>query len=81
MPASAKTVMANGFLLLLSVAAFLVGCASAPSTWHREGATQEMTANDIAGCQTLGGQIGYGLVAGDDFVQRCMEARGYRPAY
>jgi hypothetical protein len=68
-------------ILMLSVTTFLVACASAASTWYREGATQDMTTADINGCQASAAKIGYGWVAGDDYLQRCMEAKGYRPAY
>jgi hypothetical protein len=80
MSACWSAAMAHWCLLMLSVATLLAGCASAASTWYREGATQETTSGDIAACQARAGQIGYGLVAGDDYLQRCMEAKGYRAA-
>jgi hypothetical protein len=51
--------MAHVCLLTMAVVTLLVGCASAVSTWQREGTTQEMTSADIAGCQAAAEQTGY----------------------
>ncbi len=67
-------------LTIILLAACLVSCAGSPSTWQRPGATEEVISADIGTCRTEAAQNGYVAVAADDYLQRCMEAKGYRPS-
>ena len=68
-------------LTIVLLAAFLVSCAGNPGTWQRPGATENVTDADMASCRAEAAQKGYGAVAADDYLQRCMEAKGYRPSF
>jgi hypothetical protein len=66
--------------LTVAVATLPAGCTSKASIWHREGTTQEVTSADITAGRAGAEEDGYGLVAGADYLQRCIVAKGYRPA-
>lgn len=68
-------------LAIVLLAAFLASCARNPSAWQRPGATGEVISTDVASCRAEAAQKGYGAVTTDDYLQRCMEAKGYRPSY
>jgi hypothetical protein len=40
-----------------------------------------VTSADVASCRAEAAQKGYGAVTTDDYLQRCMEAKGYRPSF
>ncbi len=68
-------------LAMVLLATLVVSRARSPSTWQRLGATQDVTSADVASCRAEAAQKGYGAVTTDDYLQRCMEAKGYRPSF
>jgi hypothetical protein len=71
----------NLALAVVLLATLLVSCAGSSSSWQRPGATEDVTSTDLASCRAEAAQAGYGTVTTDDYLQRCMEAKGYRPSY
>jgi len=68
-------------LAIILAAILLVSCARSPTSWQRPGATEDVTNADIASCRATAAQNGYGAVTTADYLQRCMEAKGYRPSF
>jgi hypothetical protein len=66
---------------ILLAAILLASCASSPSSWQRPGTTEDVTNADITSCRATAAQNGYGAVTAADYLQRCMEAKGYRPSF
>jgi hypothetical protein len=77
-----ETMTTKSKLAIMFLAVLLAACATTASVWQRPGATDEAIKADIAACQGASAQSGYGQigVTAQDYVTRCMEAKGYRPS-
>jgi len=65
--------------LTLFCTALLAGCADTETYWYKDLATESEIRSDLVYCKFQNGPDGVIEIAGDDWVNICMKARGYTP--